>query len=112
MASKIFITSNGEKMCLVKNSKSAAGFDFSLTENVSLNPGQIKVSDLGFGLKMPPEFYATVEMRSSTIKTGLDIGHGIIDADYSGSIFVTLRNFTGNVLKIPKDEKTSSLIFS
>ena len=96
---------------LTMRSPGSAGYDFHLTQEVVLKPGDIKKIDLGFGLEMPHNVFATIEARSSMGQCPVDVFRGVIDSDFRSNIFTILRNFSRQTVTIPGNRKIGQLVF-
>ena len=71
-----------------------AGADLFSSESLSIFPGETKMVDTGFAIKIPQGYVGLVYNRSSQGKRGVVIPHsvGVIDADYRGNVKVLLTN--------------------
>lgn len=81
----------------IRMTEHAAGFDLcaAVRENVTLQPGEIKLIPCGFAMAIPPGYEAQVRPRSGlSTKFGITIinAPGTIDADYRGEVHVPLIN--------------------
>ena len=69
-----------------RGSESAAGYDLYCAEDkpVIIQPGSWKLVDTGIAIAMdhPATLYAKIASRSGLSVKGLDIGAGVVDADY------------------------------
>lgn len=101
-------------------SKDSAGYDFEVIEEVTINPGEIKLVPTGVRALFPKEEVLLMFPRSSlALKRGLMMsnGVGVIDADYyhsdnEGHIMIPLYNFTKEDITIRKHERISQGIFT
>ena len=61
---------------------------------VIIQPGTQRLGDTGIAIAMdhPTNLYARIVPRSGLSVKGLDIGAGVVDADYRGSVKVLLIN--------------------
>lgn len=75
-----------------KKSALAAGYDLFSTENVTIDPGCRKLVSTGLSIALPPHSYGRIAPRSGLSVKGIDVGAGVIDADYRGEIKVLLIN--------------------
>src|SRR3954470_7492010 len=65
----------------------AAGFDFTASEDVVIEPGSIALVPTGLVVEIPRGYFLGIFARSSTpLKRGLMVanGVGVIDPDYAG----------------------------
>lgn len=77
----------------------ASGFDFSASENVTIEPGETKLVPTGLAMAVPKGFELQVRPRSGmSLKTKLRVANspGTVDSDYRGEIKVICDNI-GNV---------------
>jgi dUTP pyrophosphatase len=77
----------------IRSSAGAAGYDLSASENICIYPGKRSLVSTGLALKLPPGVYGRIAPRSGTaVKNGINVGAGVIDADYRGEVKVLLFN--------------------
>jgi len=71
-----------------------AGADLFSSASQSIFPGETKMIDTGFAVKIPVGYVGLVYNRSSQGKRGVVIPHsvGVIDSDYRGNVKVLLTN--------------------
>lgn len=70
----------------------AAGYDLSAVEATTVPPrGRAQVRT-GLAIAVPLGHYGRVAPRSSMARQGLDVGAGVLDADYRGEVGVMLFN--------------------
>lgn len=78
-----------------RNSEGAAGYDLFSVEDVTVSAPQLgpTVIATGISVAIPPGHYGRIASRSSlSLKYGIEVGGGVIDADYRGEIKVLLHN--------------------
>jgi dUTP pyrophosphatase len=95
----------------VRSSEKAAGVDlFSAYNTVIPSKGKgIVKTDLKISL--PEECYGRIAPRSGmAAKNFIDVGAGVIDADYRGPLNVLLFNFGEEDFQINKGERIAQLI--
>ena len=104
----------------VRQTSHSAGYDLASIEEVTLNPGDIKMIPTGLKVKLPGDEALFVFPRSSLgIKKQLMMSNsvGVIDADYynnannEGHIMVPLYNFGNSTVTIDKGERVAQGIF-
>ncbi|WOO87057.1 dUTP diphosphatase [Mollicutes bacterium LVI A0039] len=104
-----------------RGTKTSAGYDISVINGASINPGQVHVFDTGVKAYMQDDEYLSLHVRSSIgIKKGLILANitGIIDSDYynnpsnEGHIMVAIRNMSDEVVTIEAGERVCQGIFS
>jgi dUTP pyrophosphatase len=95
-----------------RGSPLAAGFDLSSAEDaiVSANGGRVLVkTDLS--IVCPEGTYGRIAPRSGlAYKHGIDVGAGVVDADYRGPVGVILFNFGKEDFVIHRGDRIAQLI--
>ncbi|RWS19961.1 deoxyuridine 5'-triphosphate nucleotidohydrolase-like protein, partial [Leptotrombidium deliense] len=61
---------------------------------------------------IPPGFKATVHPRSRTATRGLCVHTTVIDAEYSGEVYIVVTNLTRLPITYSENERLAQLIFS
>ena len=98
----------------------SAGYDIAIIEDVTIEPGEIKLSVTGLKAYMQDDEVLMLYPRSSLPKNyHLTIPNnvGIIDKDYygnkdnDGAIFVSLHNFGTETTTLKKGERVAQGIF-
>jgi dUTP pyrophosphatase len=85
----------------MKGSEHAAGYDlFSIDELVIPSKGKQLIST-GIAMAIPIGNYGRVAPRSGlACKNFIDVGAGVVDADYRGEVKVLLFNFGDQEFKV------------
>ena len=93
-------------------SQGAAGYDlYCDEESVTIEPGQRKMISVGFSVAVPYGYYARIAPRSSLAwKHGIDVGAGVIDADYRGLVRVILFNFGEDAFTANRGDRIAQMI--
>jgi dUTP pyrophosphatase len=100
--------------------KYSAGYDLASAENITINPGEIKLVPTGLKADMPEDEALFVYPRSSLgIKRRLTMSNnvGVVDKDYynnaenEGHIMIPIYNFGTEVQVIKKGERIAQGIF-
>jgi len=82
-----------EAFPLEYKSEGAAGFDFTSIEEVTLQPGEIKLIKTGWSFELPEGSELQVRPRSGlSLKEGLEAILGTVDSDYRGEVGIILKN--------------------
>ena len=89
----------------------SCGYDLCSFEDCVLPPGTTKLVSTGVRLAVPTHLCAIVHGRSSLGKQGIATNTGIIDQDYRGIIYVSLRNTSGQEFVIKRGERIAQLLF-
>jgi dUTP pyrophosphatase len=95
-----------------KGSALAAGYDLYAIESHTLQPGERKAFRTGLALAIPEGLYGRVAPRSGlSVKHGIDVLAGVIDADYRGELLVALINLGQEPITLPlvKDGKETAI---
>ena len=78
---------------------------------VTLSPGVSNLFDTGIKISFPAGYVAEVKNRSGmAAKKQLIVGSCIIDASYTGSVFVNLHNIGKNAQDIHPGDKIAQLV--
>ena len=86
---------------------SMLGFIFLLNTHI---PPKGLVST-GIRVAIPPSYYGRLAPRSGlALKHGIDVGAGVIDADYRGDVKVLLFNFGTEAFQVRKGDRIAQLI--
>jgi len=94
-----------------RGSSGAAGFDLSASEDVTV-PARGRVAvPTGIAVQAPPDTYARVAPRSGLAVRGIDVGAGVVDADYTGEVKVVLINATDAPFAVRAGDRVAQLIF-
>ena len=76
-----------------RGSDGAAGYDLYSAESLTVYPGTRALISTGIAVKLPPGVYGRVAPRSGlAVKHGIQVGAGVVDADYRGEVKVLLFN--------------------
>jgi dUTP pyrophosphatase len=71
----------------------AAGLDLTSVECAIVLPGHRKLISTGIAVRVPDGTYGRIAPRSGlALKSGVHVGAGVIDADYTGTVGVLLFN--------------------
>jgi len=77
-----------------KGSEHAAGYDLYSIEDTVVKSKDKKLISTGISMSIPVGNYGRVAPRSGlAVKNFIDVGAGVIDADYRGEVKVLLFNF-------------------
>ena len=94
-----------------KGSRMAAGHDIYTIDEIRIPArGQVLV-ETGIAVGLPPNTYARLAPRSGLAnKKGIDIGGGVLDADYTGEVKVIMINHSNDDCHILEGEKIAQMI--
>jgi dUTP pyrophosphatase len=95
----------------VKGSEHAAGYDLmSVEDSVVPSRGKILIAT-GLSMAIPIGNYGRIAPRSGlAAKNFIDVGAGVIDADYRGEVKVLLFNFGETDFNIKQGDRIAQLI--
>ncbi|HHW56600.1 MAG TPA: dUTP diphosphatase [Clostridia bacterium] len=98
-------------------SEGAAGMDLyaNVKEEVSLNPGDIKLIPTGIQIELPPNFEAQIRPRSGlALEYGITLLNtpGTIDSDYRGEIKLIVINLGKETVKIKRGQRIAQIVIN
>lgn len=94
-----------------RGSALSAGYDLSACESCVIAKGARGVVKTGLKLAIPSGTYGRVAPRSGlAVKHGIDVGAGVIDADYRGELGVVLFNFGSDDFEVKAGDRVAQLI--
>jgi dUTP pyrophosphatase len=94
-----------------KGSANAIGYDLYSCEKKIVPARGRAVVNTGVVIQMPPGCYGRVAPRSGlAAKRGIDVGAGVIDADYRGVIGVVLFNHDDHDFHVDIGDRIAQLI--
>lgn len=94
-----------------KGSDLAAGFDLASAHDITIRAGGRAMVKTDIAVACPPGTYARIAPRSGlAFKFGIDVGAGVIDADYTGPVGVILFNFGESDFDIKKGDRIAQMI--
>ncbi len=88
-----------------------AAYDISSIEDISIEPGAMRIVSTGISFTAPPNSYGQIAPRSGLSTKGLFINAGVIDRGYTGEIKVVAFNFGSEKLELPKGSRIAQVIF-
>lgn len=89
----------------------SAGFDLYSNMSTVIPPNSSKIISTGIGIQLPPGTYGRIAGRSGlSIRDRIEVGAGVIDADYRGVISVHLYNFSDSNFFVTPTMKIAQLI--
>jgi len=95
-----------------RGSSGAIGYDLYAVEAHGLEPGDRELVSTGISIEIPPGMYGRIAPRSGwAVKFGVDVGAGVIDPDYRGTIKVLLFNLGKDMFVVQKGDRIAQLIF-
>lgn len=94
-----------------RGSDGAAGYDLYSVEDVTVSKsGSVSV---GLRISIPEGYYGRVASRSGySFKDDIEVGAGVIDADYTGLVRVKLYNHGSEPFRVIAGQKIAQLIIT
>jgi dUTP pyrophosphatase len=90
----------------------SAGADVFSVEELTIPPRERRLVDLGFSMSFEGPVYARIAPRSGlAVKYSIDVGAGVIDADYRGVVKVLLINNGTEPFKVNVGDRVAQMIF-
>lgn len=94
-----------------RGSPLAAGYDVYSAENCKIEPNERALVALDISIACPIGTYARLAPRSGlTVKKGIHVGAGVVDADYRGPVKVALFNLGKETFEIKQGDRIAQLI--
>jgi dUTP pyrophosphatase len=94
-----------------RGSEWSAGYDLSSAKALSIPPGGRAIVPTDLSIACPAGTYGRVAPRSGlTVKHGIHVGAGVIDADYRGPVGVVLFNLGDNEFHIQPGDRVAQLV--
>ena len=94
-----------------RGSDHAAGYDIAAGEAKEIAAGERAVVMTGLKIAVPPGCYGRIAPRSGlAVKKGIDVGAGVIDADYRGELGVVLFNFGKEAFTVNPGDRIAQLV--
>ena len=108
----IRVAKNSENATIpTRGSCDAAGWDLYASESNLIEPKGKAIIKTDITIEIPSGFYGRVAPRSGmSWKKHTDIGAGVIDADYRGTIGVVMFNHSNINVNIEKGDRVAQLI--
>jgi dUTP pyrophosphatase len=93
-----------------RESEHAAGVDLHSIVNLTIGAGERCLIKTGLAAAAPPDTYIRIAPRSGLAKRGIDVGAGVVDADYRGEIQALLINNSAQPFTIQIGDRIAQLI--
>lgn len=95
----------------VRGTDSSAGYDLAALEICAVPARGKALVKTGLAIAVPPGTYGRIAPRSSLAwKKHIDVGAGVIDADYRGPVGIVLFNHSEQDLVILRGERVAQLV--
>lgn len=100
-----------EAVLPTRGSEWSAGYDLSSAETLTIAPGARAVVKTALSIACPAGTYGRVAPRSGlTVKHGIHVGAGVVDADYRGEVGVVLFNLGQEDFQIQPGDRIAQLV--
>ncbi|AIE77208.1 ORF1 [Duck adenovirus 3] len=94
-----------------KGTPNSIGYDLYSSQTVSIDPFTSKVVSTDISIVLPRGCYGRIAPRSGlAAKYSIDVGAGVIDPDYRGSISVVLFNHSDVPFHVSRGDRIAQLI--
>jgi dUTP pyrophosphatase len=97
-----------------RGSEFAAGYDLTSVQDCSIPAGSKLLIKTGLSIAIPAGHYGRIAPRSGlAAKHFIDVGAGVIDADYRGEVQVLLFNLNreeGGAFEVKKGDRIAQLV--
>ena len=94
-----------------RKSTSAAGLDLYSCESATIPARSRKLVSTGIKVQIPNDCYARVAPRSGLSVIGIDVGAGVVDADYKGIVKVLMINNKDESYNVDIGDRIAQLVF-
>ena len=95
----------------VRGSPQAAGFDLAAAYDLVVPAGGKAIAKTDLAMKIPSTCYGRIAPRSGLAwKKHIDVGAGVIDADYRGNVGVVLFNHGKDDLVVKRGDRVAQLV--
>ena len=92
-------------------SPDAAGYDLFAAQEKVIAPGGRACVATDLQLRIPAGCYGRIAPRSGlALKHGIDVGAGVVDADYRGNVGVLLFNFGEDDFRVNIGDRVAQLV--
>jgi dUTP pyrophosphatase len=101
-----------EAILPTKGTTGAAGYDLYTPTDFSIGPGDRSVIDLGIEMEIPSGVVGVIKSRSGLAsRLSCDVGAGVIDSDYRGSVGVLLCNNGKEWVHFKTGDRIAQILF-
>jgi dUTP pyrophosphatase len=95
----------------IRGSEWAAGYDLSAAQAMTIPAGKRGIVPTDLSIACPAGTYGRIAPRSGlTVKMGIHVGAGVVDADYRGPVGVVLFNLGDDDFHITPGDRIAQLI--
>ena len=94
-----------------RGSELAAGYDLYAAYDMAIEPHGKGISKTDIAMAIPGGYYGRVAPRSGlAVKHHIDVGAGVIDADYRGNVGVVMFNHSKEDLVVKRGDRVAQLV--
>ena len=94
-----------------RGSEWSAGYDLYSAKSVAIPPGGRAVVATDLSIACPAGTYGRIAPRSGlAVKKGIDVGAGVVDADYRGPVGVVLFNLGSEEFQVNEGDRIAQLV--
>lgn len=93
-----------------RGSVGAAGLDLYASEPVTLYPGEVFKVPTALAIEMPAGHFGMIATRSSIALKNLTVFTTIVDLDYRGELFITVRNDRPEPYQVQAGDRLAQLV--
>ncbi|XP_054155998.1 deoxyuridine 5'-triphosphate nucleotidohydrolase-like [Oppia nitens] len=94
----------------VRETYGSAGLDLFSVDDISILPDTRSLVSTGLRVQLPKNTFGHILPRSSLALKGIDIGAGVIDNDFTGTIKVLMINNSKQQYEVTKGQKIAQLV--
>jgi len=87
-----------------------AGYDIGSIVDFEILPGEFASIPTGLQISAPSGWYYTLEARSGMLLKGLSVSRGIIDATYTGDIYIIMHNHSKETYEGKAGDRIAQII--
>ena len=110
MAQILFVAAGPNGTVPKRADENAAGYDLYSSEDRTILSGTRALVDTDICIRPPRGCYARIAPRSSMAVNGVDVGAGVVDRNYTGTLKVLLINHASVNLIVDKGQRIAQLI--
>lgn len=93
-----------------KGSPKAAGYDLHASSPATIPPRDRATVDTGLIISVPSGTYGRIAPRSGLATHNIDVGAGVVDADYRGQLKILLVNHSNEPFQVKVGDRVAQLI--
>ena len=95
----------------IRSTTLAAGYDLDSAEELQIAPHSRSLVSTDIAILVPPGTYGRIVPRSGlSVKNSIDIGAGVIDADYRGPVKILLINHANTPFHVKEGDRVAQLV--